>query len=615
VSILRFFRRDRWDAERTRELESYVAIETDENIGRGMAPGDARSAALRKLGNRTLVREDIYQMNTLAFVDNAWRDLKHGGRLLRRNPGFALVAIVSLALGIGANTAIFELLNALRIRSLPVARPEQLAEVRIAGDLDARSGWFSGDHPELTNPIWERLRDRQQAFSGVLAWASNDFELSLSGESRFAQGAWVSGGFFDTLGVRPAVGRLLSDADDRRGCTAAPAVIGYGFWQREFGGSPSAVGRALTLDGRAYEVVGVAPPQFFGVEVGRPLDIAVPLCAEPLSRGARSALERKDAWFLGVIGRLKPGWSLERATAQLEAISPAVFQETLPRYSAGDARKYLAFRLTAAAAGTGVSELRDRYEAPLWLLLGTAGVVLLIACANLANLMLARATARSREIAVRLALGASRLRIVRQLVAESALLAAAAAGAAAVVADWLSRALVASLTTEGQPLAIDTAADWRVVLFVAALAGAACLLFGVVPALRATSRSSGAVRTAGRGTTGGDGTGLRRGLVIAQVALSLVLAVAALLFLRSFRNLATVDPGFSRDHLLIAHFGVRRTTASPDQLTAGYVELLDRIRRTPGVADAARVRNVPVGGSFSDRQVAIDGVDRPEAVN
>jgi putative ABC transport system permease protein len=617
MGIRRFFRRDRWDAERARELESYVAIETDDNIARGLSPDEARRAALRKIGNRTLVREDIYQMNTVTLIDNAWRDLKYGARLLRLNPGFAMVAILSLALGIGANTAIFQLLEALRIRALPVAHPEQLAEVRIQGDgALGKSGWFSSDHPELTYPLWERLRGRQQPFTNLFAWTSTDFEQSVAGESHTAHGIWVSGGFFDTLGVAPALGRLLTDTDDRVGCSAPPAVIGYGFWQREFAGSPTAVGAALTLDAHRYEIVGVAPPAFTGVEVGHVFDVAVPLCAEALSRGPRSALARNDAWFLDVIGRLKPGWSIARATAQLEALSPALFKETLPNYTPEEARAYLGFRLGAFAAGTGVSELRATYESPLWLLFGTAALVLLIACANLANLMLARATARAREIAVRLALGASRTRLVRQLLAESALIAVAGASAAALLAAWLSRALVAALTTTRDPIFVDVSPDWIVFAFIAALATTACALFGVVPALRATNTSPGAAMKAGaRGTGGADGSGLRRGLVVAQVAVSLVLVVGALLFVRSFRNLATVDTGFARDRLLIAEFGVRRNDLPPDRLRAGYEQLLNRIQHTPGVAAAARVRNVPIGGSFSNRQIAIDGVERREEVN
>jgi hypothetical protein len=236
-------------------------------------------------------------------------------------------------------------------------------------------------------------------------------------------------------------------------------VIGYGFWQREFGGSPSAIGRSLQLDGHAFDIVGVTPPSFFGVEVGRAFDVVVPLCAEPLSRGARTALDAPDTWFLSVFGRLKGDWSAEKATAQLASISPPIFANTLPtRYSADDAKSYLNFKLGAFAAGNGVSSLRRNYESPLWLLLATTGVVLFIACANLANLMLARATVREREVAVRLAIGASRGRIVRQMLAESLLLAGIGAACGAAIAVWLSQFLVGFLTTDSNRIFVALSA-------------------------------------------------------------------------------------------------------------------------------------------------------------
>jgi predicted permease len=615
MSLKGFFRRDRWDDERARELEAHLAIETDENIARGMRPDAAHDAARRKLGNVTAIREEIYRMNTIGLVDTVWRDLRYGARLLHLNPAFAIVAILSLALGVGANTAIFQLLNALRLRALPVPHAEQLVEIKIAGG-DDRSGWMD-DHAILTNLLWERIRDRQDAFSSAFAWEAQDFELSGGGESREAQGLWVSGDFFATLDVPAALGRVLTAADDRRGCPAPPAVISYGFWQREYGGSPSVLGRSLTLDGHAYDVVGVTPPGFFGVEVGRAFEVAVPLCAEPFTRGAGSALDRKDAWVLGAIGRLKPGWSIERATAHLDAISPPMFRETLPNYRPEDRTKYLNNRLAAFPAATGVSNLRADYESPLWLLLAITGLVLLIACANLANLMLARATAREREIAVRLAIGASRNRIVRQLLAESLLLAVAGAAAGAFLAQALSRVLVASLTTQREPVFMDVGGDSRVFVFVALLAAATCVVFGLMPAIRATATSPGAAMKAGsRGSTDSrERFGLRRALVVAQVALSLVLVVGALLFIRSFRNLATLDAGFTRQQVFVAILDFRRSGVSEERLRVSTAELLDRLCATPGVESAAQVRNVPIGGSFSNRFIVIDGVTRKEAVN
>lgn len=601
MSITRFLHRSRWDDERARELDAHLAIETDENIARGMGPREARFAAERKLGNRTLVREEIYQMNTLALADSAWRDLKYGARLLRLNPGFAIVAILSLALGVGANTAIFQLLDAVRLRTLPVKDAQQLVEVRIGDSPNGRTG-FMGRRPMMTNPLWEQVRDRQQAFSGAFAWGVTGFNLTTGGEARYAQGLWVSGDFFDTLGVPPLVGRTLTPDDDRRGCAAPPAVISYGFWQREYGGSPSAIGRSVLLDGHAYGIVGVTPASFFGIEVGRRFDVAVPLCAEPLSRGARSGLDKPDMWFLSVFARLKGDWTVEKATAHLASLSGPVFKTTLPpRYGAEDAKNYENFKLGAFRAANGVSSLRRNYESPLWLLLATTGLVLLIACANLANLMLARATAREREVAVRLAIGASRGRIVRQMLAESLLLAAIGAACGAALAQWLSRFLVAFLTTDTNRIFVALSLDWRMFGFTAALAAITCLLFGLLPAIRATRTAPGVAMQAGsRGSTDSrERFGMRRALVVAQVALSLVLVVGALLFVRSLRNLMTLDAGFAQDGLVIASLDLRRAGVATELLLQD-----ERVEGCPprpsynrGRADAGDCRGIHGRGS------------------
>ena len=617
MSLKRFFARSRWDDERARELDAYLEIETDENIARGMPPAAARDAARRKLGNATLVREEIYQMNTVTIVDAAWRDLKYGARLLRLNPGFAIVAILSLALGIGANTAIFQLLDAVRIRTLPVANPAELVEIRIVTPAGGRTGQFSGRSPSLTNPQWEQIRSRQQVFSELFAWSGVGFDLTTSGEARTAQGLWVTGDFFRGLGVPALIGRTITAADDRRGCQAPPAVLGFGFWQREYGGDPSVVGRSIALDGHGFDVVGVAPASFFGVEVGRAFDVAVPLCAEPFSRGALTALDKRDVWFLGAMGRLKPGVSIEQARAQLASISAPLFRETLPAYRPQDARRYLEFKLVAQPAGTGVSQLRRQYESPLWLLLATTGLVLLIACANLANLMLARATAREREIAVRLAIGASRGRIVRQLLAESLLIAAIGAAAGAALAQSLSRFLVDFLTTSNNQIFVALALDWRIFAFTAALAVLTCLIFGLVPAIRATGAAPGAAMKAGsRGATDTkERFGMRRALVVAQVALSLVLVVGAVLFVRSLRNLMTLDAGFRQNGILVVNMDLRRAGIAEARRTAAYADITSRFAAIPGVASAAQAFIVPVSGSGWNNNIVIDGKKYTENVN
>jgi len=616
VSLRRFFARNRWDAERARELQSYIEIEIDDNLARGMSPGDARDAARRKLGNQTLVREDIYHMNTIGLLDSAWRDLKFGARLLRLNPGFAAVAILSLALGIGANTAIFQLLDAVRLRTLPVANPQELVEVKIVKTRAGRTGDFAGRFSNLTFAQWDALRARQQAFSTLFAWGTTTFEQSTTGESKPAAGMWVSGEFFSALGVTPVLGRLLTTADDTNGCGAPGAVLSHTFWQRQYGGDPNIVGRAISLNARPLEIVGVAPAGFFGVEVGRVFDVAVPICANPLLEPEREAIATRNRWWLGAMGRLKPGWTPTRASAHLASLSPAVFADTLPpTYTAETANDYKQFVLGALPAGTGVSYLRQQYESPLWLLLAIAGLVLLIACGNLANLMLARASTRAREIAVRLAIGASRARLVRQLLAESALIAAIGAGFGVLVASQLERVLLSFF--QNTWLFLDLRPDWRVLGFTIGVAVATCLIFGAMPALRATGIDPGAaMKSASRGNSEGrERFGLRRALVVAQVALSLVLVVGAGLFVRTLRNLATLDAGFQRTGILIAGLDARPLRLPTMQGAAVERDLRARVGAVPGVDAVATTYIVPVSGQGWNDRIVVDGVPQADASN
>ncbi len=484
------------------------------------------------------------------MLESILQDMRYGVRQLRESPGFTLVAVLSLALGIGANTAIFQLVDAIRLKMLPVRNPRELVSV----DFDrssTRAGWFSTRSARLTYAQWEQIRTQQQAFTGVLAWSAARFNLSNGGEARYAEGLYVSGDFFRQLGVGAVMGRVLTAEDDTPACGGAAAVISHAFWQRELGGDPGVLSRTLSLDGHKVPVVGVTPPSFFGVEVGSRYDIAVPICADRLfAEDNQGRIPIRHAWWLSMMGRLKPGWTVERANAHLRALSPGIMRATLPpTYKSETAKQYLANKLEATDGGTGVSGLRREYESPLWLLMATTGLVLLIACANLANLLLARASVREREIAVRLAIGASRWRVVRQLLAESLLLAIAGAALGAVLAQALSRALLAFISTQNSPLFVGLTLDWRVLAFTTGLAVLTCLLFGLAPAMRATHLSPASViRSGGRSMSAGrERFSLRRSLVATQVALCLVLLVGALLFVRSLRNLLTTDAGFKAD--------------------------------------------------------------------
>jgi len=536
-------------------------------------------------------------------------DLRYGIRTLRQNPGFTTIAILSLGLGIGANTAIFQLMNAVHLRTLPVAEPWRLAMVQFA-DTQGQRGSHVTPYPALTNPQWERLRDSQEAFSGVLAWWPNNFGMGSPSNLRLVRGLFTSGDFFRVLGVPAIRGHVFTAADDHRGCGIPGAVISYAFWQRQFGGEASAIGSKLTLNYQPVEVIGIAPASFTGLEVGRGFDVAVPICSQAALWTSGNWLDSGTTWWLNVMGRLKPGGTLAQATGRLKQLSPGLFQSTLPaNYPRINIQDYLNFKLTAVPAASGVSSLRREYTDPLLLLLITAGLVLLIACANLANLMLARATAREHEIAVRFAIGASRSRLIRQSMTESLLLAGCGAAVGLYLSGLLSRFLVAMLATQGNPVSLDLTLDRAVLTFTVALATLTCVLFGLTPAWRATRiAAADAMRTNGRGVTGNrERFGVRQILVVSQVALSLVLVVGALLFSGSLRNLLAVDAGFQQNGVLLADIDFRRVQVPADRRIAFKHQLLDKLRALPGIDGAAEVQIPPLSGGSVSNSVWVDG--------
>jgi predicted permease len=607
------FRPERLSREIDDELQHHLAQSVEDLVADGMSEAEAWRAARRRLGNYSLQKEKTRDMDISSWLDSVRADLVYGLRQWRTSPGFAAVAILSLALGIGANTAIFELVNAIRLRTLPVKNPGELAALDFLKP-DTRPGTWENNVAVASYPVWKEIQAQQEAFSGMVAWQSSRFDLSRGGEPRFANSLYVSGGFFNVLGVNTMAGRPLTPADDSAACNPA-AVISYLWWQREYAGSTAVLSRSISLNGLSIPIVGVTPPSFSGVEVGRRFDIAVPLCMDALlSSDRRGRIESRTDWWLSIMGRLKPGWTLERAAAHLRAISPRIMRATLPpSYTPDRVKGYLANRLTALDASTGISGLRRDYEQPLWLLMAATGLIVLIACANLANLLLARATVREPEIAVRLALGASRGRLLRQLLAESLLLAVAGTATGSVLAGVLSRVLIAFMSPPGDPLFIDAQADLNVLLYSAALALLTCVLFGLAPALRASYLSpASAMRGGARNVAGGrDRFTMRRALVVTQVAFSLVLLFGALLFAGTLHNLLVMDPGFETQGLMVVNIGLEKTHLPEDRRRGIYRQLSERFAGVPGAVSVARAFFTPFMGSSWNNMVAAD--DAPAA--
>ena len=615
VRWVRFLRRAARDQDASREIASYIAIETDENIARGMSPERAHDAAVRKFGNPTRVREEIYWMNTIRPIDAFWQDIRYAARVLRRDKAFTLAAILSLALGIGANTAIFQLLDAVRLRTLPVERPDELVEVRIPPGT-SRSGSFTGRRSMMTYALFDEIRQKPGIFSGLFAWSSGRLNTANGGEVRRIETMWVSGDAFSVLGLEPVVGRLLTPADDRPGCPAPGVVLSYAYWQREFGGAASVLQQTVRLEGVRFDIIGVAPPDFFGLDVGRRFDVVVPLCADPILQSDSGRLVSRKDWWLSIIGRLAPGRTVEAVSQQLAAQASGIMEATLPPgYPPDDEKRYRENKLVAAAANAGVSGLRTQFGESLVVLLAATGLVLLIACANLANLLLARATTREREIAVRLAIGASRMRVVFQLLVESVVLAAAGTLLAVVFARGLTTILVAQLASGQGSIFIDLSWNSRVFAFTTGVAVLACLFFGLAPALKATALApSHALKSGGRAITSSrERFGMRRTLVITQVALSLVLLIGALLFTRTLYNLLTINTGFDQ-RVIVAYMNGRSLGGDVDRGNMVREQVRAQLASIPGVASVALSDYPPLGGSFWNEFLRIEGLGGEKAL-
>jgi putative ABC transport system permease protein len=589
------------------EVQFHIDEATEALIKQGWSSDAARAEAERRFGGTVRYRR---QLSALSRVDAAghairqllsanWRD---SVRALRAAPMVTLAAVLSLALGIGANTALFSIVNGLLLKPLPVHEPDQLA--LLAGD-------------DWTNPIWEHVRDHAAGhFAGVAAWANQNFDLAESGESEMVDGAYVSGSFFAVLGVHPAIGRMVSKSDDLRGGGAdGPiAVISHALWQRRFGGTPAIVGRRLSVNHLPFIVVGVAPPTFFGLEVGRAADVYLPIAAEALIRGSESRLDERSAWWLEVIVRRHPDQTIEDATRVLNAARPEIRAATIPaRFLNQPRAEYLNQDFRLVDARTGESALRSRFGGPLVTVTIIVAGVLLIACANVANLLLARATARRQEMSVRLALGASWVHITRQLLAEAVLLCGVGGAIGLVIAQWGGVLLVRQLESSVSSVTLDLSMDWRVLGVTAGIAMVTTILFALAPvAGLAGVRPNHALGHGGRGIVGDRRPSLRNALVVVQVAVSLVLVVTAGLFVRSFYGLATTPLGFSSSDLVIVTVDASRSNVAPDALPELYQRVADAAAAAGGVRHASASLVTPLSGRGWNNRVAMpDGSEPP----
>jgi putative ABC transport system permease protein len=577
------------------ELAFHRTMKQREFEEHGEAPQDAARASRRALGSVALAQDRVRDVWCPPGIQGIAQDLRFAVRSLRATPVVTGVAILSLALGIGANTAIFSLVNSLVLRTLPVVEPQRLAIV--SGDARGlRESWTFG--------IWEQLRRRSGMFDGALAWSAGRFSLANGEETEPVDGLFTSSDFFATLGVPALLGRTFTAADDIHGGgpNGAVAVISYNLWQRRFGGAFSALGSTLVVDRVPFTVVGVTPPTFFGTEVGRTFDVALPIGTEPLIHGAGSSLvdDQRGYFWLRIVLRLKPGQSLDTATAALRGLQPQIRDAAMPpQTTAHDRALFLTDPLTLIRADAGTSDLRVRYQRPLLTLLVVVGLVLLIACANIANLLLARATARKHEWSVRLALGASTWRLTRQLLLESLMLSSIGAAGGLAFAAWGSRALVTRLSTSVDHIVLNLPLDWRVLAFTAAITVTTTVLFGTAPALRATlAPPIDALKKQGRGASTETHMALSNGLVIVQVALSLVLVVAAGLFVRTFAQLATRPLGFETERVLVVNVNPARAHVDVAHQIQFYDRLVEAVAALPGVAHAGGSVMTPVSRSW-----------------
>ncbi len=608
------FRRDQVDRELDEELGAYLEMEAAEKMKQGVSRKDALRAVRLERGSLELAREVVRSGNWEFFVETCWQDFRFGLRTLRKSPGFTAVAVLTLALGIGANTAIFSLMDSVMLSNLPVKDPKQLVHFSWASPkwpkvVQMISGSESMGSDEsgrtfassFSYPVFERFASDKTYFSSLFGFYDlEEVNINVRGMAVLARGEIVTAGFFSGLGVEPILGRAIATDDENPG-SAAVAVISWKFWRAHFSGDRNALGQSIAVNNVPFSIVGVAPPEFFGVDPRFEIDVWVPagqMSALTIQNGTTS-FTRRDAWWISVMGRLRPGGTQQQARSALDSIlaqestydvKPAPKPDEIPH-------------LELSSGAKGLDSLRTQFSEPLHLLFAAVGLVLLIACANVAGILLARSTARTREICVRSAMGAGRARLTRQLFAESVLLALAGGCSGVLLADWGSRILFAMASPPGHVLPIKVGIDPLVLLFTLAVSIATAVLFGLMPALRATRVDL--VPGLKENWANLPNPSLprlhsRKVLVVVETALSLVLLISAGLFVRTLGNLESQDLGFHSDRVLLFALDPSRQDYKGQRAVHFYEDLLGRIRALPAVESASLSTHVLLsgGGSF-----------------
>lgn len=577
------------------EIESHIRLEADRLIEEGMSSGDALTAARRAFGNVTQLEERFYESQRCLWFDQFLQDLRFGWRSLRKTPSFTLAAALTVALGAGANTAVFSLMDAVLLRTLPVSNPRQLVFLETAGAAGP-----SGAPPY---PCFVRLRAETKSFTALAAFSADELRIEIAGRPEQVMGQVASGNYFDLLGVKPLLGRLLSAADEN--LDPPVAVISERYWRKRFGADPAVLGTPISFRNRTFLIAGVTPAEFYGLQPGSPVDITFPITLEQRLLTDSSAL-----WLHGIVARLKPGADPTAAQAESDVIYRSFLAGT--RYPADLVAKHFQ-RLEARSAAQGLDTLRRRFSKPLWALLGIAGLVLLLAAANIANLLLARGISRGREFAIRLAAGAGRARILRQSLTETLLLFTLGAIPGLYFANWGAHA-IGMLFREGRrSITIEPNLNWHVLAFALAITLLAALGAGLLPAWRVYRTGLDQAIREGQPRTGESRrtVTLAHGIVAFQVALSLILLVVAAIFVQTLANLRHIDRGFANQDVLTMSMQLPGDNVDRRASTAAWSRVLDAVRSIPGVRSAAVSTFTPLSGRDRGALVQVRGYTPP----